>query len=131
MKITEIINEDWDSNPYRDTTLPLSNYRGLNNPFDRDYSQNDDATTLWDMVDDMIDQGIEPHVMNVNIISLRATQDWLSSEPSDEVLFDEYSEHPVVLKYRGVNHILDGHNRVARAVKQGKTQITVYLFGLQ
>lgn len=131
MKITEIITESFGANPYTQTTLPLSNYRGMHNPLDSDTSTNDDASTLYNVVDDMIDDGVEPHVMNVQIFSLYATQDWLSSEPGDEALFEDYTEYPVVLKYKGVNYILDGHNRVARALKRGAKQITVYLFGLQ
>jgi hypothetical protein len=131
MKINEIITESFGANPYSKTTLPLSDFRGLHNPLDADNSDTMDASILWDKVDEMIEAGVEPHVMPVKIHSMYATQDWLSSEPGDEALFDTYTEYPVVLKYMGVNYILDGHNRIAKALRQGKSQINVYLFGLQ
>lgn len=131
MKINEIIAESFGANPYRKTTLPLSKYRGLHNPLDSIEIDTLEATILWDIVDNMIEQGVEPLVMPVRLLGLHATQDWLSSEPSDEALWDEYADLPVVLVHKGVKYILDGHNRVARAAAKGKHQIDSYVFGLE
>ena len=128
------ITEGFDDKPYSRTTLPTSKYRGLSNPLGDDQPYGDEymeATTLWDMVEDMIEAGVEPHLMPVRLLGLYATQDWLSSEASDEALFPEYADHPVVLKYHGVNYILDGHNRIAREARQpGKHSVIAYVFGL-
>jgi hypothetical protein len=133
MRFSEFITEGWDDSPYTPTTLRTSEYRGLSNPLggDQPYgSDHKDATQLWDAVEDLIESGAEPHVMPVQLISLHATQDWLSSEASDEALFPGYEDHPVVLKQHGVNYILDGHNRVAAAQRKRAGSIVVYLFGL-
>lgn len=130
MRIKEIIVESFGENPYSKTTLPLSDFRGLHDPLNSRADDDMDATVLWDRVEDLIDAGVQPHVMPVKLFSLYATQDWLSSEASDEVLFDGYDRYPVVLEFQGVNYILDGHNRVANAIKKNQPTITVYLFGL-
>ena len=131
MKINEIIVESFGENPYTKTTLPLSKYRGPHNPLDSVEIDTLDASILWDIVDNMLEQGVEPLAMPVKLLGLHATQDWLSSEPGDEAMWEDYSDLPVVLIHNGVKYILDGHNRVARAAKQGKHQINAYVFGLQ
>jgi len=123
-----IVIEDFNSNPYSKTTLPLGPYRGLSNPLDNDHSESYEASELWDIVEDQIEKGIKPTVIDFPINQLEATQDWLSSEAGDEALFDEYTDHPVVLAYAADNYILDGHNRIAAAIKNKQVKIPVFLF---
>lgn len=104
MKIFEIFN---NKDPYRDTDLPLSNYRGLVNPRTQDnYSEEfNDASELWDKIEDMVEDGIKPRIVEVDISTLLATQDWLSDEPGDGSLFDNLDKYPVVLDTGGKRYI--------------------------
>jgi hypothetical protein len=86
-----------------------------------------DATDLIEDVEDLIDAGIEPKVIMVDPEKLFATQDWLSNYGSDGSMFDEYDDLPVVYKKGNEAYIVDGHHRVARALK-AHTPIKVYLF---
>ena len=129
MRLQEILES---VNPYRKTNLPLSNYRGLSNPLDDDEPYGDEfdsATELWDIVDDKLEAGEKPRVVQIRVRTLLATQDWLSTEPGDGPMWDEYGDKPVVLDYEGKRYILDGHNRIARAAKAGRYAIEVYFFG--
>lgn len=115
-------------NPYRDTTLPLSNYRGLYDPrsgdtYDEKFTS---ATDLWNKVDDMLDDGNHPQIKEVEINTLLATQDWLSTEAGDGPLWDELEDHPVVIDTGGMRYILDGHHRIAKAKSRGIPSIEVY-----
>lgn len=118
--------------PYRDNTLPLSNYRGLYNPRDDKLSsygkEYKDAALLWDEIDDMMEEGVTPKVINVSISTLLATQDWVSSDPGDGPMWEELGDHPVVLDKDNQRYILDGHNRIARAKAAGKQNIQCYYF---
>lgn len=118
--------------PYRDTNLPLSNYRGAYDPRSDDLSnygkEFDNATTLWDIIDDMLEDGVQPQKTNVEVETLLATQDWLSDEPGDGPMWDEFEDRPVVLDYNGKRYIIDGHNRIARAKTSGRTSVPVYYF---
>jgi hypothetical protein len=125
MKINELLTES----DYRDTTLPLGKYRG---PYDprimKHYSdEHADSSELADIVYDLIDDGYKPEVVRMNPNELTATQDWLSDYGSDEAMFDEYQDKPVVLRDGQTFYILDGHHRVASALKANKP-VTVYLF---
>jgi hypothetical protein len=86
-----------------------------------------DSSELVDAVYDLIDGGYEPEVVRMNPNELTATQDWLSDYGSDEAMFDEYQDKPVVLRDGQTFYILDGHHRVASALKVNKP-LTVYLF---
>ena len=115
MKISEILTES----DYRDTTLPLDKYRG---PYDprtmQPYSdQYTDSFELVDVVEELIDDGVEPQVVAVDPKTLTATQDWLSDQGGAEDLYSEYRDHPVVLDYRGHFYVLDGHHRCSRALR--------------
>lgn len=125
MKISELLKES----DYRDTTLPLDKYRGPYDPRTMEpYSdEHVDSSELTDIVDELIDEGFEPEVVAVDPKTLIATQDWLSDYGSDEAMFPEYQDKPVVLKDSQKLYILDGHHRVARALKANKS-VTVYLF---
>lgn len=118
--------------PYRDTTLPLSNYRGPYNPRTDDLSaygkEFDNATDLWDLIEDMMEEGIQPAVKTVDIDTLLATQDWLSDEAGDGPMWDELEDRPVVLDKGGKRYIIDGHNRIARAKRNGRVSVSVYYF---
>jgi hypothetical protein len=125
MKISELLRES----DYRDTTLPLDKYRG---PYDprtmQPYSdQYTDSFELVDVVEELIDDGVKPELVAVNPKTLTATQDWLSDYGSDEAMFPEYQDRPVVLKDMQKLYILDGHHRVAQALKSNK-MVKVYLF---
>lgn len=129
MRLFEILNE---GSPYRDTDLPLSKYRGSYDPRSddlRSYGKEfDSASDLWDLVDDMLDAGLEPEVIEVNISTLLATQDWLSTEPGEGAMWDDYGDLPVIIEHDGKRYILDGHNRISKAKKNGKSSIRVYYF---
>jgi len=123
MKISELLES------YRDTTLPLGKYRG---PYDprtmQHYSdEHTDSSELVDAVYDLIDDGYEPEVVRMDPKNLTATQDWLSDYGSDEAMFPEYTDKPVILRDGQQFYILDGHHRVASAFKANKP-ILVYLF---
>jgi len=125
MKINELLRES----AYRDTNLPLGKYRGSYDPRTMQHYSNDyaDSSELVDAVYDLIDDGYEPQVVNMDPKNLTATQDWLSDYGSDEAMFDEYTDRPVVLKDGQTFYILDGHHRVAKALKANRP-ISVYLF---
>jgi hypothetical protein len=125
MKISEVLTES----DYRDTTLPLDKYRGPYDPRTMEpYSaEHVDSSELTDIVDELIDDGVKPELVAVNPKILTATQDWLSDYGSDEAMFPEYQDRPVVLKDMQKLYILDGHHRVAQALKLNK-MVKVYLF---
>lgn len=125
MRIKDIITES----DYRDTTLPLGKYRGSYDPRTMQHypGEHSDSSELADVVYDLIDDGYEPDVVSVNPAELTATQDWLSDYGSDEAMFDDYQDRPVVLRDGQTFYILDGHHRVAKAL-QAKRPISVYLF---
>jgi hypothetical protein len=125
MKIRELLVESG----YRDTTLPLGKYRGPYDPRTMEpYSdEHVDSSELTDTVEELIDDGYEPEVVAVDPRTLIATQDWLSDYGSDEAMFPEYQDRPVVLKDSQKMYILDGHHRVAQALKLNK-MVRVYLF---
>jgi len=119
-------------NPYRKTNLPLSNYRGAYDPQTDNLSsygkEFDRATTLWDIIDEMLEDGIEPQQTDVKIETLLATQDWLSDEEGDGAMWEELEDRPVVLDMGGKRYIIDGHNRIAHAKASGRTSVAVYYF---
>lgn len=126
MRLFEILNES----PYRKTTLPLSNYRGLYDPssenpatYGKEFAS---ASDLWDIVDNLLDNGVEPEIKEVQLSTLLATQDWLSTEPGDGPMWEDYEDYPVVLEYNGQRLILDGHNRIDKAQRKGEQRIRVY-----
>ena len=124
MKITEITR---DPNIWP-TTLHVGRYLDQNTA---EYEKADDyfdAQILISAVEDLINAGVEPQVITVNPKQLNATQDWLSNYGSDGALFDDYDDLPVVYKKDNRLYILDGHHRIARALKAG-TPIRVYVFG--
>jgi hypothetical protein len=125
MKISELLTES----DYRDTTLPLDKYRGPYDPRTMEpYSdEHTDSSELTDIVDELIDGGVKPELVALNPKTLIATQDWLSDYGSDEAMFPEYQDRPVVLKDMQKLYILDGHHRVAQALKLNK-MLKVYLF---
>lgn len=129
MRLDEIFGGE---SPYRKTDLPLSNYRGLSDPRSDDMTaygkEFDSASDLWDIVDDLIENGVEPAIKEVSISNLLATQDWLSTEEGDGPMWDDYEDYPVVLDYNNQRLILDGHNRISGAQRRGKRTIKVYHF---
>ena len=123
MKITEVTQ---DPNIWP-TTLRVGNYLNWNATEFEKADDYHDANVLIDAVEDQIAAGVEPQVTSVNPAQLLATQDWLSNYGSDGSLFDEYADRPVVYVKDNRAYILDGHHRVARALKSG-AQVQVYVF---
>jgi len=125
MRIKDIIAES----EFKDMPLQLGKYRGPYDPRTMEpYSgEHADSSDLTDVVDELIDSGYTPQVASMNPSDLTATQDWLSDQGSDEVMFPKYQDKPVVLRDGQIFYILDGHHRIANASKMHK-QIQVYLF---
>lgn len=130
MRLIEILKEV--SSPYRKTDLPLSNYRGTHDPRRDDLPSYGDefnnASDLWDLVDDILDSGHEPELKEVAIDKLLATQDWLSTEVGDGPMWDDFKDFPVVIDHDNERFILDGHNRISSAKRKGQMTIWVYYF---
>jgi hypothetical protein len=127
MRIKELISES--ESDYKDMPLQMGKYRGpydprTMQPYSADHS---DSYELVDIVEELIDDGFRPQVLMVNPAELTATQDWLSNYGSDEAMFPAYQDRPVVLTQNQIHYILDGHHRVAAALKANR-QIQVYLF---
>jgi hypothetical protein len=116
---------------FRPTTLKLGDHRGPYHPETMEpYPDNfKSAMDLHDVVDEMIENGIKPKVVNISPRHLLASQDWLSDHGSDEVVFPQYRDKPVVLDNHGELIILDGHHRCANALKNNK-MVQVYLFDI-
>jgi hypothetical protein len=132
MKAKEfIIENDEDDHGYLPTPLKLGDYRDPYNP--RDYGPYDakfkDNQDLRDIVENLIDAGVEPVVAMVSPRQLTATQDWLADARyrDSDPLFGDYEDRPVVLKYRGVDYILDGHHRCSAALRANQ-KLRVYVF---
>lgn len=129
MRLWEFLSE---GSPYRDTDLPLSNYRGSYDPRSDDLEpygkEYDEASDLWDLVDDILENGGQPKLQEVEIDKLLATQDWLSTEPGDGAMWEDFKDFPVVLDHDNQRFILDGHNRISKARRKGQTSIWVYYF---
>ena len=123
MKITEITQ---DPNIWP-TTLRIGNYLNWNATEFEKADDYHDANDLIARVEDLIDASVEPQMASVNPAQLLATQDWLSNYGSDGAMFDEYADRPVVYVKDDRAYILDGHHRVARALKSG-AQVQVYVF---
>lgn len=126
MKIKELTESE-----FRPTNLNLSDYRG---PYHPDTMQPygpefKESFALADIVDNLIDNGVEPKVVTVSPRNLLATQEWLSDHGSDEESFPDYADKPVVLNHAGKMFILDGHHRCASAMKNGK-MVQIYLFNI-
>lgn len=110
--------------------LPASGYLG---PYDpqtgKEYAQaHSDAEDLWDIIDNRLDDGIEPEIINLPISKLLATQDWIGGEGGHGVSWDSLDKYPVVLKRGNRLLIIDGHHRVSESRDLGADTITVYLF---
>ena len=132
MKAKEfIIENDEDDHGYLPTPLKLGDYRDPYNP--RDYGPYDnkfkDNQDLRDIVENLIDAGVEPEVAMMSPRQLTATQDWLADARyrDSDPLFGDYEDRPVVLKYRGVDYILDGHHRCSAALRANQ-KLRVYVF---
>lgn len=125
MRIKDIIIES----EFRDMPLQLGKYRGPYDPRTMELYSNEhsDSSELTDIVEELISGGYTPQVVIMNPTELTATQDWLSDYGSDEAMFNEYQDRPVVLRDGQTFYILDGHHRVAKAL-QAKRPISVYLF---
>lgn len=125
-------NKLFDSNEFKPMPLKLGQYRGpydprTMQPYPGEYKSSLD---LMEIVDQLIDNHIEPKVVTVSPKQLIATQDWLSDSGSNEPAFTEYTDLPVVLKHNNQLYLLDGHHRSSKALKQGGT-VTAYMFDSQ
>jgi GNAT superfamily N-acetyltransferase len=132
MRASEFITESVDASEFLPMPLRMSNYRGSYDPRTMEPypAKYQDNSVLADRVDSMIAAGVEPQVTVVDPRSLRATQDWLSTEGGGDPLFPEYTDLPVVLKMPGEFGqllVLDGHHRSSQALRKGQ-KIRVYLF---
>ena len=132
MRADEFLREnDDDDHGYLPTPLRLGDYRDPYNP--RDYGPYDDKfkdnQDLRDIVENLIDAGVEPAVVMISPRLLTATQDWLADARyrDSDPLFGDYEDRPVVLKYRGVDYILDGHHRCSSALRANQ-KLNVYMF---
>ena len=122
----EPVGESSDPNMWP-TNLRVGKYLDHHSAEFEDATDYLDVTDLIEDVEDLIDSGTKPMVVTANPEQLLATQDWLSNYGSDGSMFDEYSDLPVVYKKGNEAYILDGHHRVAKALKS-HTPIKVYLF---
>jgi hypothetical protein len=120
------VGEATDSNVWP-TTIRLGNYLNWHATEFEKADDYHDANDLIDAVEDLIDADIKPKIVTANPKALFATQDWLSNYGSDGSMFDEYDDLPVVYNKDNKAYILDGHHRVAKALKTN-TPIKVYLF---
>lgn len=125
------IENDDEDDAFYPMPLKLGDYRDSYNP--RDHEPYDDQfkdnQSLRDMVEDLIDAGVEPAVVMISPRQLTATQDWLANaryRDSDPV-FDDYDDRPVVLNYQGHFYILDGHHRSSSAFRANQ-KLNVYMF---
>jgi hypothetical protein len=131
MKAKEFIIENDDDHGYLPIPLKLGDYRDSYNP--RDYGPYDDKfkdnQDLRDIVENLIDAGVEPAVVMISPRQLIATQDWLADARyrDSDPLFGDYEDRPVVLKYRDVDYILDGHHRCSSALRANQ-KLNVYMF---
>jgi len=132
MRLYEIFSDD--GLEYKPTNLKMGKYR---NPFDpRTGEHNDDFKIdyhktneeLAELIDELIDDGVEPDVVRVPIDQLYASQDWLSNVGSGEDTFPDYNDLPVVLQIGNELNIADGHHRISKKAKQGFDHVQVYLF---
>jgi hypothetical protein len=110
--------------------LPQSNFLG---PYDpqtgRDYTRaHSDAEDLWAIIDNRLDDGIAPEIVNLPIDRLLATQDWIGGTGGHGVSWDELDRYPVVLQRGNRLLIIDGHHRVSESRDCGADTITAYLF---
>lgn len=111
-------------------TLPQSEYLG---PYDPqtgcDYAQpHSAAEDLWAVIDNRLDDGIEPEIVNLPINDLLATQDWIGGTGGHGVEWESLDKYPVVLRRGARLLIIDGHHRVSESRDCGADTITVYLF---
>jgi hypothetical protein len=120
-----------DDHGYMPTNLKLGAYRDDMNPRD-ETSYGDEFKSneqLREVVYDMVEEGVEPTLVVVSPRTLTATQDWLADDRyrDDGSVFEEYEDHPVVLKLNGEAYILDGHHRCSRALTANR-MVKVYVF---
>lgn len=117
MKFNEIIDEKYELD---DVCIDI--------PLNKSKYCDDQALELAFKVQELIKNGVQPRTVTVRPSILLATQDYLDpSGFSDPVLFKEYRDKPVVLKFNGAFHIIDGHLKVSRA-NRVREDIEVYLF---
>jgi hypothetical protein len=124
--------ENFGTAQFRPMPLKLGQYRGpydprTMQPYPAEYKSSLD---LMEIVDQLIDNHIEPKVVTVSPKQLIATQDWLSDGGSNEPAFPAYTDLPVVLKHNNQLYLLDGHHRSSKALKQGST-VSAYMFDSQ
>jgi hypothetical protein len=125
------IENDDEDDAFYPMPLKLGDYRDPYNP--RDHEPYDakfkDNQSLRDMVEDLIDAGVEPAVVMISPRQLTATQDWLANARyrDSDPLFDDYDDRPVVLNYQGHFYILDGHHRSSSAFRANQI-LNVYMF---
>lgn len=124
-------NDDENDHGYLPTNLKLGAYRDEWDP--RDYSAYPDEfksnEQLREIVYNMVEEGVEPTLEVVFPTILTATQDWLADDRyrDGDPVFEEYEDHPVVLKLDGEYYILDGHHRCSRALA-AKRFVKIYMF---
>ena len=119
MRLYEISN-----NGNRQTNLPLGDYRN-DLDFDSKYKP---ASKLFNIINNLLKQNIQPKLVSIPISTLLATQDWLSDNNFDDPVWEEFENHPVVLDYEGKLYIIDGHHRISRAKESNQQNIPVYYF---
>lgn len=110
--------------------LPRSQYLGPYNPRTGvDYLQPHlSAEQLWSVIDNRLDDGVAPRVVNVPVDSLLATQDWIGGEGGHGVEWSELKKYPVILQRGNKLLIIDGHHRVTQSRDSGADTVKVYLF---
>lgn len=122
----EPVKEGSDSNIW-ETPLPLGDYLDPHSAEFEDPDDYLDSSILINEVEKLIRKGHKPFTIELAPTKLYATQDWLSTYGSDGAMFNEYADLPVVYWKNSKSYILDGHHRVAKALKTN-SPIRVYFF---
>jgi len=127
MRITDLITENFGLQRVP-TNIKLGDYLSHWDAEFTDPSKFKDVAELHTEVDDMLNAGYKPMVINIVPSQLLATQDWLDNSGGGEAFYPEYDKYPVVYDRNGKYYIIDGHHRVSDALKRKERDIPIYLF---
>lgn len=94
--------------------------------------ENDKVQILATKAEKWIDNNGTPPVVKLSPGSLRATQWWIDDIfGGGDPVFPKLEDHPVVVQTApNQMHIIDGHHRTHKAVKNNDSYIEVYLIDL-
>lgn len=68
---------------------------------------------------------VHPYKAQISPLGIRATQEHMDASRVQHYVKNGWRHPPLVLAHHDELHVMDGHHRIAAAIKQGKKKITM------